>query len=71
MVTGAWLNGILSQADPNPDKYPTLESLLGEDKRTKPEDEIPDDPDAASRNARAWGVVLQAMNRRESAAAKE
>jgi hypothetical protein len=62
VVIGAWLGGQLGgMADPR--TYPSLESLLGEDKpKKKPE------PGEASANAKAWGVWLQVQNKKAGCA---
>lgn len=57
LLTGAWLNGLLSQADPK--QYPKLETLLeGEQKPERP------DPKQAASNARAWAAWLTAANKK-------
>ncbi len=58
-MAAAWLNGLLSQADPR--SYPTLDSILGSD---KPKPKIESDPAEAANNARLWGMWLRSGARR-------
>ncbi len=53
MITGSWLNGRLSgMIDPN--KYPSLEEMLGEEPQAEPEPE----PGAEHVGARLWVMWL-------------
>ena len=62
-MTAAWMNGLLSQADPR--NYPKLDQVLGTE-APAPARPAPAEAniDEAVANARAWGAVLQALNRK-------
>ena len=56
----AWINGLLSQADPR--SYPELSSLIGDDRKAE-RGPVQSDAAEAAQNLRMWGVWLKAVNR--------
>lgn len=59
-LTGHWLNGFLSQVDPN--QYPKLEKILDGEAEGEA---APASPQESASNARAWGAWLKAANKKK------